>query len=131
MLASLASFVSWVFLERQSTSAPFSTKSSDFAPDTAHLGPHHHHVEDMVHGTTSCSPARGLDLTCWQKKEQKEAENAEGQKEGGKKKKVTAALLRVQKGKSGGRTETPVNLQETDTLGLRCGRVYSWEDDGY
>jgi hypothetical protein len=35
---------------------------------------------------------------CIQKKEQKDAENAEGQATGGKKKKVTAAQLRVQKG---------------------------------
>lgn len=33
-----------------------------------------------------------------QKKKQKEAENAEGQAAGGKRKKVTAAQLRVQKG---------------------------------
>lgn len=39
-------------------------------------------------------------LTVEQKKEQKEAENAEGQAAGGKKKKVTAAQLRVQKGES-------------------------------
>ncbi|KAF4439844.1 chitin synthase [Fusarium austroafricanum] len=48
------------------------------------LGPQVRDVEDMVDG--------GLP-----KKEQKEAENAEGQATGGKKKKVTAAQLRVQK----------------------------------
>ncbi|KAJ4124954.1 NEDD8-conjugating protein ubc12 [Fusarium equiseti] len=38
-------------------------------------------------------------LKIWSmKKEQKDAENAEGQAAGGKKKKVTAAQLRVQKG---------------------------------
>jgi hypothetical protein len=38
------------------------------------------------------------DVLPLQKKEQKDAENAEGQAAGGKKKKVTAAQLRVQKG---------------------------------
>lgn len=37
-------------------------------------------------------------LCTLQKKEQKQAENAEGLAAGGKKKKVTAAQLRVQKG---------------------------------
>jgi hypothetical protein len=42
-------------------------------------------------------------LKIWSmKKEQKDAENAEGQAAGGKKKKVTAAQLRVQKGEHDG-----------------------------
>ena len=44
-----------------------------------------------------CWTYRVTDATVVQKKEQKDAENAEGQAAGGKKK-VTAAQLRVQKG---------------------------------
>jgi hypothetical protein len=56
----------------------------------------------MVYGTRhapSLYSATEIPNTYLQKKKQKEAENAEGQAAGSKRKKVTAAQLRVQKGK--------------------------------
>jgi hypothetical protein len=66
---------------------------------------HRQDVEDLVYGKHSHSGCRCLTeprltrlaLRHEQKKEQQKAENAEGAA-GGKKKKVTAAQLRVQKG---------------------------------
>ena len=69
------------------------------------LGTRRRDVEDLVDGETCRTgsedlkpPSRHVTDFVVQKKEQKDAENAEGQAAGGKKKKVTAAQLRVQKG---------------------------------
>ncbi|KAH8169189.1 hypothetical protein LIA77_11315 [Sarocladium implicatum] len=73
--------------------APFSLPLADErtranpAEAPRRLGTRRHDAEDLVDGEASKT-----------KKEQKDAENAEGQAAGGKKKKVTAAQLRVQKG---------------------------------